>query len=360
MVLRSTGEDAYFVASNGAGGFISYYPACFDHRRIQHLYAIKGGPGTGKSRFLREVAGHGASLGWRAELVYCSSDASSLDGVILTQGERCIALLDATAPHVYEPARPGFREEIVNLGVFWDSHRLEAAGRCIEALNAQKNAAYQRAYGYLSAIGALRENRDGLVLPYIQTEKLLELAEKLMRDVPWESGFSEQPALMRSVGMTGYTMLDTYYAGASSATLIEDCRGSAQYLLSAMRREAVRRSLSIRVSYDPISPGAIDGLFLCGTRRAFLVAPRAMGTAADRRISMRRFVKRVQDESLRDELELIRQSEWRLMKGVEGAFASVLGAHFELERIYGDAMNFEAKENFTKIFCRELFDLQNA
>ena len=184
MVLKSTGEDAYFVASNGASGFISYYPACFDHRRIQHLYAIKGGPGTGKSRFLREVATYALGLGWRSEFVYCSSDANSLDGVILTSGERCMALIDATAPHVYEPMRPGFREEIVNLGVFWDAKLLEEQRMRIEFLNTQKNAAYQRAYGYLSGVGALRENRDALMLPYIRMEEISAFAEELMRDVP--------------------------------------------------------------------------------------------------------------------------------------------------------------------------------
>ena len=75
---------------------------------------------------------------------------------------------------------------------------------------------------------------------------------------------------------------------------------------------------------------------------------------------MRRFVKPVKDESVMRELEQMRWMEWRLMRCVEQAFAAVSRAHFELERIYGAAMNFEAKENFTKIFCRELFDLQNA
>ena len=359
MEWKSTGEDAYFVASNGADGFISYYPACFDHRRIQHLYAIKGGPGTGKSRFLRDAAEYGRRLGWCAEFVYCSSDANSLDGVILTRGGRCIALLDATAPHVYEPVHPGFREEIVNLGVFWDARRLAEQSDGIERLNAQKNAAYQRAYGYLSAIGALRENRDALMLPYIRMEDILAFAEELLRKVRGEGGFLEQPALMRSIGMSGYTVLDTYCAMAASATLIEDCRGSAQYLLSALRREAACKGLSVRVSYDPVTPKMQDGLFLCGSGLSFVVAPRALCTGNVSRIGMRRFIRTVRDEAVREELELIRRSEWRLMKGAEQAFVAVSRAHFELEQIYGAAMNFEAKENFTKIFCKELFDLQN-
>lgn len=359
MLLKSTGEDAYFVASNGASGFISYYPNCFDHRRIGHLYAIKGGPGTGKSRFLRDVASYGGELGWYAEFIYCSSDVNSLDGVILSRGERCIALLDATAPHVYEPTRPGFREDIVNLGVFWDGRRLAKEHERIERLNAQKNAAYQRAYAYLAAIGSLRENRDALVLPYIKMEEISDLAGQMMRNVPVEDGFSESPALMRCIGMGGRSMLDTYRTMATSATLIEDCRGSAQYLLSALRREAAQKGLLVRVSYDPITPKTQDGLFLCGSRTSFLVVPRMLCRDASVRIGMRRFVNPIREERVMSELELIRQSEWSLTKGAEQAFDDVSRAHFELEQIYGAAMNFEAKENFTKIFCRELFDLQS-
>lgn len=359
MVLKSTGEDAYFVASNGASGFISYYPTCFDHRRVRHLYAIKGGPGTGKSRFLREVAAYGVSLGWYAEYVYCSSDASSLDGIILTREDRCIALLDATAPHVYEPVRPGFREELVNLGVFWDGRLLQEQSERIEALNAQKNAAYQRAYGYLSGIGSLRACRDALMLPYIRMEEITALAEELMQGQACGNGFSERPALIRSIGMGGVTVLDSYRARATSFTRIGDHRGCAQYLMAALRREAARCRLSVRVSYDPVTPSAQDGLFLCERRVAFAVLPRSVCREAGEEISMRRFVRPINDEAVKRELEWMRQSEWRLMRATESAFGEISRAHFELEGIYGAAMNFDAKEHFTKIFCRELFDLQN-
>ena len=36
------------------------------------------------------------------------------------------------------------------------------------------------------------------------------------------------------------------------------------------------------------------------------------------------------------------------------ALRDVRGAHFALEGIYSATMNFDAKEQFTKIFCREL------
>ena len=47
-------QHKYFAASNSAQGFKNYYPEVF--ARADHLYIIKGGPGTGKSSFMKKYA----------------------------------------------------------------------------------------------------------------------------------------------------------------------------------------------------------------------------------------------------------------------------------------------------------------
>ena len=56
------------------------------------------------------------------ELVHCSSDSDSLDGVIFPTLK--IGIVDGTEPHVIEPKAPGAIEEYVNLGDAWDSLQL--------------------------------------------------------------------------------------------------------------------------------------------------------------------------------------------------------------------------------------------
>ena len=136
--LRATGEDAFFVASNSANGFCSYYEECFGDAKISRVYVIKGGPGTGKSRFMRDVSDYAVTRGWERHMIYCSSDADSLDGVILKRGTVSIAMLDGTAPHVYEPKFPGVREELINLGAFWNTERLLACENEIRQYQEQK------------------------------------------------------------------------------------------------------------------------------------------------------------------------------------------------------------------------------
>ena len=98
MMVRSSREDAYFASSNSASGFWSYYTDVFDHARVRRLFAIKGGPGTGKSRFMKEVAKAAEENGHEVEYFYCSFDPSSLDGIII---DGKLAMIDGTAPHVY-------------------------------------------------------------------------------------------------------------------------------------------------------------------------------------------------------------------------------------------------------------------
>ena len=228
MAIRSTGEHAYFAASNSAGGFFSYYSECFDAERVKRVYAVKGGPGTGKSRFLREVSACGEGRGWRSEYIYCSSDPDSLDGVILSHGDACVALLDATAPHVYEPCHPGVREEIVNLGAFWSTEKLAERAGEIGEWNKEKSKAYRRAYRYLSGVGEMTRTRDELVAPFIRREKLRGFVRRLAQGIPVGKGFSSRPALIHSVGMRGQVGFDTYFAEAERIYRIVDCRGAGQ------------------------------------------------------------------------------------------------------------------------------------
>ena len=355
FTIRSTGEDAYFAASNSIRGFQSYYSACFDSARIGRLYAVKGGPGTGKSRFLRTVAERGAECGWHPELIYCSSDPNSLDGVILTKpGEEGIALLDATAPHVYEPNRPGYREELINLGSFWNGALLRARAEEIAGQNRRKQQAYRMAYRYLAAYGEITATRDELVEPYLRKKALYAFAEKWMRQIPEEDAFEEQIALARSVGMRGMVTLDTYYANAKTAYFVEDCRGSAALFLGALYEIAKRKKLSVRVSYHPLLPDRLDGIFFKNAGVAFL-AFEGGGKETRRKISMRRFVDTGAMHSGREELNFAERMRRAMLRGAADCFLRVSEAHFSIEEIYIRAMDFGAKETFTRSFCASLF-----
>lgn len=356
MNIKTTGENAYFAASNSTKGFISYYEEIFQNARIGHVWALKGGPGTGKSRFLREVSDCAIEKDWDCEYIYCSSDPSSLDAVILTkEGKEGIALLDATAPHLFEPTCPGAREDIINLGRFWNSDALAARRAEIEQLGREKGDAYRRAYRYLSGFGDMRANRDSLVSPYINKNRIVLQAQKLMRDLPDGEEYTVQPALIHSVGMRGEVGFDTYFCEAEEIYVVSDCHGAAQYLMMELGRLATEKRLSIRLSHDPVEAEKIDGIFLCQSGVAFVVCPEEECDYPHHRICMRRFVDTASMKRIRRELRATDRISRALKGEALDALEKVREVHFRLEDIYSSAMDFSAKEAFTKAFCEKLF-----
>lgn len=356
---RSLGEDAYFAASNSARGFCSYYSDCFDDETIQQVFVIKGGPGTGKSRFMREVSDYAAERGWQRRMIYCSSDADSLDGVILRRGERSVALLDGTAPHVYEPKSPGVREELINLGEFWNGARLREQGEEIRRHHQAKLLGYRMAYRYLSAYGEVYQNRREKILPYVRLKAISDYAKKLLQPISDETVFESRTALIGSVGMGGEVRFDTYASQAKRLYLIEDCRGIGAYLMSELYRRASEKRLRVRVSRDPVLPDVIDGLFFERSGVAFVVGAWDDCPYPYHRIAMRRFLRVSEMRSIRKSVNFDQRMLDALLGETLEQMQTVRNAHFELERIYSSAMDFAEKEKFTKKFCNQLFDLQN-
>jgi hypothetical protein len=225
----------------------------------------------------------------------------------------------------------------------------------IEQLNREKSEAYRRAYRYLSGFGDMRANRDALVAPYIQKDRIALQAQKIIRDLSDGKEYSAQPALIHSVGMRGEVGLDTYFCAAKEIYLVVDCHGAAQYLMMEIGNLAVEKHLAIRISHDPVEAEKIDGIFLCESGIAVVVCPEEECDYPHHRICMRRFVDTASMKRIRRELRATDRIGRALKGEAIDALEKVRQVHFRLEDIYSAAMDFSAKEAFTKAFCEKLF-----
>ena len=118
------GIKKYFAAANGFYGFRSYFGTVFDRKEFDRVYILKGGPGTGKSTIMKRILAAFEENGFDCEIILCSSDPSSLDGVIIKTNETKVAILDGTAPHEEDTRYPGAIDEIINLGEAWNEKTL--------------------------------------------------------------------------------------------------------------------------------------------------------------------------------------------------------------------------------------------
>ena len=113
------------------------------------------------------------------------------------------------------------------------------------------------------------------------------------------------------------------------------------------------------MSHDPIQPEKLDGLFLCDSGIAVVLCPTEECAYPHRQISMRRFVATAGMKGIREELNYAERMRRAMLAGAVEALDAVRQAHFHVEELYIQAMDFEAKEAFTKKFCETLFHLQN-
>lgn len=97
----------YFLGGNTASGFVSFYGQ-FCRGPEDFLWVIKGGPGCGKSSFMKTIGKAAENAGLDVEYVLCSGDPDSVDGVYLPALHTGYA--DGTAPHVLEAVTPARRD----------------------------------------------------------------------------------------------------------------------------------------------------------------------------------------------------------------------------------------------------------
>ena len=86
----------FFLGANSEEGFFSLYDQLLGGR-LDDLMILKGGPGCGKSTFMRRVGAAMERAGERIVYINCSGDPDSLDGVIFPAIGT--AIVDGTAPH---------------------------------------------------------------------------------------------------------------------------------------------------------------------------------------------------------------------------------------------------------------------
>lgn len=247
---NSVEKKMYFAAANTGRGFISFFNDIFYDKNISRRYIIKGGPGTGKSSFLRHIAEIAEKSGHDVEYYYCSSDTNSLDGVVI---DGSIALLDGTAPHACDTVSPGVRDYILNLGEYWSSEALVKAEKDISDLNARKKNAYEKAYACLGTAYAAEKTASVLRSEFVLDEKLRRAVRRIYRHFALAHGAGNACVKQTyAMGVHGYRHFNTLSDNAMEKYYVSDYYGLAGIMLGYLLSYAQSDNVQCFVSVAPI------------------------------------------------------------------------------------------------------------
>lgn len=337
-------EKSYFAASNTERGFLSYFSEIF-RERARRCYIIKGGPGTGKSRLMRELAEAAEDSGWGVEYYYCSSDPDSLDGIFAERGGDSFAVLDGTAPHSEDLISPGCVDNILDLGRFWDARILRERRREIGDFGEKKKKAYSSAYRALSAYGSLTRLAGALVAECVDTAAIAEECAKIAVNL---KPLPKLRTPLSAIGMKGVRSFDTFAEAARHTLCVTDVRG---YGCSYLYMDALFRAVgSCRMAPDPILAERTTSILADGVA----VVCKSITEAGENTVDISDFVDRRVFLTRMDRVDKLRLLADGALDEAKISFSEAGEAHMKLEEIFVSAMNFEEKEAYSAELCAKI------
>ena len=257
-----------FPGGNTAKGFYSFYKYIIteDAKRI---FIIKGGPGVGKSSFMKNIAAEMIKRGFPIEMHHCSSDNNSIDGIVIIPLN--IALIDGTAPHILDPANPGCVDEIIHFGDYWDEKRITMHKKAIIACNKEIGRLFTQAYRMLHAASIIKKAIVSMYREATEIGLYNQITAELMRELFDGMEIARTPGQMRHLFASAITpdgtlnYLDTVLGRVKKLYLINGHPGVGKsFLISKLAYAALEYGFNVEAYHCSLDPKRIEHLLIPG------------------------------------------------------------------------------------------------
>lgn len=346
-------ERHIFPGGNTPIGFYSYYDNIIDKTKAARVYCLKGGPGVGKSSYMKKIGKEFQDAGEKIEYLHCSSDPNSLDGVHLCA--HGILLLDGTAPHVVDPVYPAAVDEIINLGRFWNRRGIEAFRD--EIIYTQRNISYEfsRAYKFLSAASSIGDDTDELyknATDFDEIDKIADyISNKIFNGV--EKGNSKRTrrlfaSAITPAGLVNYSDTILYDCEHVYALALGDDVNSfvgADIIMNKLISEIHAHGYMCEAFYCPMKPiNRIEHIVIPELKVGVTVLNRYNNdeTVATEVVDIMGAVNRAK---IRESADIIRENNdmySQLLRMAQGAIKDAYWQHNTLESYYVPNIDFDA------------------
>lgn len=339
----------FFPGGNTALGFFSYYDHIIELEATR-IFIIKGGPGVGKSSFMKEIAADLNGQGFDVELHHCSSDPASLDGVVFPQIG--VAIIDGTSPHVVDPRNPGAVDEILHLGDFWDETRMRAAKNEILSLNREVGRLFGRAYRYLKAAKVIHDGLEAIYGESLDQGMANQTAASLSETLFGEKPVTPKPGRIRKLFISAITPdgFKNYLPGLAETmntiyAVIGPPGAGKSTLLAKLAQSAIERGIDGEAFYCAFDPVKIEHLAFpsLGVMVTTAVNPHRIDLSqASTVIDMNQSLNQGIIASRKNWIEADQQQVETLQRLAIETLSQAKAAHDKMEQYYIPHMNFSA------------------
>lgn len=341
----------YFPGANTPQGFYSLYDqiARVDANKI---FVIKGGPGVGKSTFMKAIARDLVDRSIDVEFHHCSADNNSIDAIYIPAGD--VALLDGTSPHVVDPKNPGAVDEIIHLGDHWNEAAIRSPENRTGILRTNRECSFRfkRANDALRAAKAYLDEWSAYYAESLDMSQVYAAGEDLIEQLlPQRLGKKGSARRLFASAITydgAKNWLGSLFDGVAHRVVVQGPPGTGKsVILGRVAEAALARGYDLDLFHCPMYPDRVDHIRIRDTQTGVITSfwPHVYEPkAGDQVIDTSAFVD---PERISQYTQDIAAAE----EGYQGAIAREIyqlgqakRSHDELERYYIPHMDFAAVE----------------
>ncbi|UNC93138.1 hypothetical protein [Candidatus Contubernalis alkaliaceticus] len=350
----------YFLGSNTCRGFYSRHQQLFK-KGYNRFFIIKGGPGTGKSTLFRTVCQGLVKEGYSVELYCCASDNRSLDGLCVPS--LGVVMVDGTYPHVIDPELPGVRDEIINLGSYWNEDILKNHFGEIQNYRKEISTSFDIAYRYLKEAKIAYEQWQFFFNHCINVEEAVKSQNSFITEIfdevrRLEKLSEEQRLLASAITPEGpVNKYDLILQDIKNFHLLLGEPGTGKStLLKHIYLMAQRKGLNIEAYHCGFDPQRLDAIVLpeistavikhCYPHNFCLSDIKNVNKVSTFDLSL--YIDQGKIRKFNIEIQDTRERFWNLIKLAVKNIERARICHGKLEKYYSSAQNFNELDRLTE------------
>ncbi|OMC98999.1 PRK06851 family protein [Paenibacillus sp. FSL R5-0636] len=249
----------FFAGGNTAHGFSNLYESSLQD--LTRLFVLKGGPGTGKTRIIREIGDLLAQQGYEIWLIHAASDNDSLDGVVIP--ELKVGIIDGTAPRVIKPELP--EEAIVHVNLEQAVDTLQLSQRCVEidSLVDQYTEEHELAYSGFAEALRIHDEWEAIYIATMNFQAADELNQEYIQLLYGDQNFEKVSRVdHRFLGAAtpkGAVDFVPNLTAGLKRYLVKGRAGSGKStLLKKLAAEGIKRGVNVEIYHCGFDPNSLD------------------------------------------------------------------------------------------------------
>lgn len=336
----------YFAGSFTGDGFTNFLPEALEN--IKKVFIIKGTPGSGKSTLMKKIALSAEEAEEKVERIYCSSDPSSLDGVVIPS--MSVAIVDGTSPHVMEASYPIAVETIINTGDYIDSKVIEQQTERVISLSDEKKRLFALSQTLLHSASSLDQVSTSLREKCYDAKKGFRFCTSIINKEKklGNNGCSKRRSYI-TFGKNGISTSESFPDVQKTYSINE---AFAPFVLGTLQLLAKEHNLQVVYSPSPFNVHETASIYFPTSKTLFISSQFSKDGET---VSAERFEIDGTLKLTKEKRKFLAKTRDIILNEAKSYLHEAMDYHKKLEEIYVSALNKDALDCLTQSIILSIF-----